>query len=80
MEDWRDKLEQLGIVVVIPTYNNCKTIGQVVTDVKQYANHIIVVNDGSTDDTALILSKIGDIEILTHEHNSGTPWMARSIF
>lgn len=69
--DWRAALDRLGIVVVIPTYNNCKTIGQVVTDVKQYANHIIVVNDGSTDDTAQILSQIDGIEILTHEHNSG---------
>jgi len=69
--DWRATLDRLGIVVVIPTYNNCKTIGQVVTDVKQYANHIIVVNDGSTDDTAQILSKIDGIEILTHERNSG---------
>lgn len=69
--DWRAALDRLGIVVVIPTYNNCKTIGQVVADVKQYANHIIVVNDGSTDDTAQILSQIDGIEILTHEHNSG---------
>ncbi len=69
--DWRAALDRLGIVVVIPTYNNCKTIGQVVADVKQYANHIIVVNDGSTDDTAQILSKIDSIEILTHERNSG---------
>ena len=69
--DWRAALDRLGIVVVIPTYNNCKTIGQVVADVKQYANHVIVVNDGSTDDTAQILSQIDGIEILTHERNSG---------
>lgn len=69
--DWRAALDRLGIVVVIPTYNNCKTIGQVVADVKQYANHVIVVNDGSTDDTAQILSQIDGIEILTHERNRG---------
>lgn len=69
--DWRAALDRLNIVVVIPTYNNCKTIGQVVADVKQYANHIIVVNDGSTDDTAQILSKIDGIGILTHERNRG---------
>ena len=69
--DWRAALDRLNIVVVIPTYNNCKTIGQVVADVKQYANHVIVVNDGSTDDTAQILSQIDGVEILTHEHNSG---------
>ncbi len=69
--DWRAALDRLNIVVVIPTYNNCKTIAQVVADVKRYANHVIVVNDGSTDDTAQILNQIDGIEILTHERNCG---------
>ena len=69
--DWRAALDRLGIVVVIPTYNNGKTIAQVVADVKQYANHVIVVNDGSTDDTAPILNQIDGVEILTHERNRG---------
>jgi glycosyltransferase involved in cell wall biosynthesis len=58
-------------VIVVPTYNNAKTIGGVLSDIKQYANHIIVVNDGSTDDTAQILSEIEGIKIITHQRNSG---------
>jgi len=69
--DWHETLDRLGIVVVIPTYNNAGTIGQVVADVKQYANRVIVVNDGSTDATAQILSKTGGIDIVTHPHNCG---------
>ncbi len=67
----KEKLDELNIVIVVPTYNNAKTIGGVLADIKQYANHIIVVNDGSTDDTAQILSEIEGIEIITHQRNSG---------
>ena len=71
MTSCKEKLDELNIVIVVPTYNNAKTIGGVLADIKQYANHIIVVNDGSTDDTAQILSGIEGIEIITHQRNSG---------
>ena len=71
MTSCKEKLDELNIVIVVPTYNNAKTIGGVLSDIKQYANHIIVVNDGSTDDTAQILSEIEGIEIITHQRNSG---------
>ena len=71
MTSCKEKLDELNIVIVVPTYNNAKTIGGVLADIKQYANHIIVVNDGSTDDTAQILSTIEGIEIITHQRNSG---------
>ena len=71
MTSCKEKLDELNIVIVVPTYNNAKTIGGVLSDIKQYANHIIVVNDGSTDDTAQILSEIEGIKIITHQRNSG---------
>lgn len=71
MTSCKKKLDELNIVIVVPTYNNAKTIGGVLSDIKQYANHIIVVNDGSTDDTTQILSEIEGIEIITHQRNSG---------
>ncbi|MBR5168120.1 MAG: DUF2062 domain-containing protein [Salinivirgaceae bacterium] len=71
MTSCKEKLDELNIVIVVPTYNNAKTIGGVLADIKQYANHIIVVNDGSTDDTAQILRGIEGIEIITHQRNSG---------
>ena len=54
---WRKKLKELEIVVVIPTYNNGKTLAAVIEEVCRYADDIIVVNDGSTDDTANILEQ-----------------------
>ena len=39
---------------MIPTYNNEATIGKIIDDVASYGLDIIVVNDGSTDDTGNI--------------------------
>ena len=68
---YREKLAALKCVVVIPTYNNARTVAQVVDDVKQYSSDIVVVNDGSTDETADILKSIEGIRILDYPENKG---------
>lgn len=65
------KTRSLGIAVVIPTYNNGKTLEAVITGVQAYCRDIFVVNDGSTDDTAGILQRIPDIRVVTHPVNLG---------
>ena len=42
---------QQHICALIPTYNNGKTIADVVRRVHQQVRDIIVLNDGCTDDT-----------------------------
>lgn len=42
---WRKKLKELEIIVVIPTYNNGKTLAAVIEEVCRYAGDIIVIND-----------------------------------
>lgn len=60
------------ICVVIPTYNNAGTLNRVIEDVCQYANDIIVVNDGSTDSTEAILSRLShNVEVVSYEKNQG---------
>ena len=44
---WHEKLKQLGIIVIIPSYNNGKTLAEVIASVRLYAPEILVVNDGS---------------------------------
>lgn len=68
---WHQKLKELGIVVIIPTYNNDKTLSAVVEDVQCYAPDVFVVNDGSTDDTVRILGNYPALEIITHARNKG---------
>lgn len=68
---YRDRMAALGCVVLIPTYNNAGTLAQVISDVKEYASDVIVVNDGSTDKTAEILTAIEDIRIISYAENRG---------
>ena len=58
------------IAILIPAYNEEKTILQVVTPLLAYSPHIIVVDDGSTDNTVQILSGLG-VTILKHTLNQG---------
>lgn len=69
--EWIGRLEQLGVVVIIPTYNNAGTIAHVVRGVSGYSRHIWVVNDGSTDETADILRGFPEIKVITYPRNRG---------
>lgn len=59
--------------VIIPIFNEESTCRELIERVQQVPieKEIIVVNDGSTDTTAAILSAIPGITILTHSANCG---------
>lgn len=38
---WHEKLKQLGIIVIIPSYNNGKTLADVIESVRFYAPDIL---------------------------------------
>ena len=54
--------------VVVPTYNHASTLAQVVTDIRMLGCDVLVVNDGSTDDTSLVLSHLQQ-EVVPNETN-----------
>ncbi|MFH1535110.1 MAG: glycosyltransferase family 2 protein, partial [Patescibacteria group bacterium] len=60
-------------VVVIPAYNEGKVIAEVINDIKKHQfNDVIVVDDGSSDDTYEIVKRIdGKIIALRHRINLG---------
>lgn len=70
-EKCRERINVLNCIVVIPTYNNAGTIAQVISDVDGYSDNIMVVNDGSTDNTSRILSSFSNIRVLSYEKNRG---------
>ncbi|HSD14723.1 MAG TPA: DUF2062 domain-containing protein [Flavobacterium sp.] len=51
-----ERIETHKLCVIIPTYNNHKTLRRVIDGVLKYTQNCIVVNDGSTDTTKEILS------------------------
>lgn len=63
------------ISVIIPSYNRARTIVNSVQSVLQqtYSNiEVIVVDDGSTDDTADLLQKIDDKRLkYVYQENAG---------
>lgn len=68
---YKERMKALKCAVLIPTYNNSTTIAKVIEDVKEYADEIIVVNDGSTDNTSEILSTTKDIRVIEYTQNQG---------
>ncbi len=65
-------MSELTVCVIIPTYNNDRTLAQVIDSVLEYTASVMVVNDGSTDQTSQILSRYSDkIEIISYGKNKG---------
>ncbi|MDR1380897.1 MAG: glycosyltransferase [Tannerella sp.] len=77
----QEQMDALRLCVVIPTYNNRKTLAGVIRDVLQYTSNVIVVNDGSTDDTAEILNGFaGRVELVSYRPNRGKGHALKSGF
>ncbi|MGE0734418.1 MAG: glycosyltransferase family 2 protein [Alphaproteobacteria bacterium] len=58
------------IFVVIPAYNEAKTIADLVRRVQHHVAHVVVVDDGSADDTAQLLAGTG-AGVVRHAVNRG---------
>lgn len=64
-------INKSNLVVIIPTYNNSKTLKDVILKCKEQCGNIVVVNDGSTDSTKSILDSIQGIEVINFKQNRG---------
>jgi len=58
------------VMVCIPTYNAESTISEAVKRCKEFADLVLVINDGSTDNSESIAREAG-AEVLTHKINLG---------
>ena len=76
----KEKVDVLKACVIIPTYNNAATLAAVIEDVAQYSNHIIVVNDGSTDNTVDIVKQFPAVQFISYIKNVGKGWALRKAF
>ncbi len=60
------------ILTALPVYNEAKHVRQVLNQVLQHADDILVVNDGSTDNTAAALAEFGEVvQVESHNINRG---------
>lgn len=63
----------MKISLIIPAYNESQAIGLVIEEYYPYVNEIIVVDDGSSDDTLMKATKYLDekVSVIQHEKNQG---------
>jgi glycosyltransferase involved in cell wall biosynthesis len=72
--------DELHCCVIIPTYNNAATLAKVIEDVKLYTSNIIIINDGSTDNTKSILEGYPHLKVLHLPVNCGKGYALRKAF
>ncbi|MEM7474583.1 MAG: glycosyltransferase family 2 protein [Planctomycetota bacterium] len=67
-------------LAALPVYNEEGYVDEVLTEVSKYAENILVVNDGSTDQTAERLASWASVQVVQHEHNLGYGAALKSAF
>jgi len=60
----------MKLMVGIPAYNTEKYIGSVISIVKMYVDNVIVVDDGSNDETSLV-AELSGAEVIRLDENEG---------
>ena len=69
---------QLKLIAGIPAYDEEKYIGTIVLKTRQYVDEVIVVDDGSTDNTSSVASLAG-ATVIRHDKNMGKGAAIQSI-
>lgn len=68
-----------GILVAIPAYNEAGTIASVVSEARKHADSVIVVDDGSQDETTRRADEAGAL-VIRHDRNRGYGAALRTAF
>ena len=72
------KTSQPKILVAMPAYNEERYVGSIALKAQQYANEVIVLDDGSTDDTSKI-ARLAGATVIRHKENRGKGAAIKSI-
>lgn len=59
------------ILTALPVYNEARHLAGVLSEVRRYATDILIVDDGSSDETPQLLASESDLHVVTHEVNRG---------
>ncbi|WP_343696215.1 DUF2062 domain-containing protein [Flavobacterium sp.] len=67
----QELLDSTSFCVIVPTYNNQKTLKKVLDSILDFTQNVIIVNDGSTDETNEILKQYSQLTQIHHPKNLG---------
>jgi len=73
------KAQPVSLLAAIPAFNEQKTIGSVVLTALRYATKVVVIDDGSDDETAWVAERAG-ATVVRHPTNRGYGAALRSCF
>lgn len=68
------------VLTALPVYNEAKHVAGVLAEVQRYADDVLAVNDGSSDNSAEVLAGVPGLLIETHEQNMGYGAALRTAF
>jgi glycosyltransferase involved in cell wall biosynthesis len=80
MESIDHSFERLKVCILVPTFNNAKTLTALIRDLQVFNTEIFIVNDGSTDDTERILNLFPQIHMISYSPNRGKGFALRKGF
>jgi glycosyltransferase involved in cell wall biosynthesis len=67
----------MSTVAVVPAYNETNTIGSVVCETANFVDEVVVIDDGSSDDTAAVAKDHG-ATVIPHAINTGVGGAVRT--
>ncbi|MGD2036016.1 MAG: DUF2062 domain-containing protein [Bacteroidales bacterium] len=76
----KDIFDECRCAVIVPTFNNGSTLGKVLSGILKYTDNLIVINDGSTDNTVSVLKDFPGISVLENKTNRGKGFALRKSF
>jgi glycosyltransferase involved in cell wall biosynthesis len=58
-------------LTALPVYNEARNVQRVLDEVRRYSEHVLVVDDGSSDGTSDLLDQRSDVRLVRHAENQG---------
>jgi glycosyltransferase involved in cell wall biosynthesis len=76
----RESFKTKKVCVLVPTYNNATTLPLVLESILSFTDQVIIVNDGSTDNTLSVITGFPEVEIVSYAINQGKGYALRKGF
>ncbi len=76
----QSRFETNNCCVIVPTFNNDQSLAGLINSLLEYTDHIILIDDGSTDSTPEILREYSKLVQIRFPENKGKGYALRKAF